>query len=128
MTRLILGTLCVRVLFVRPGVLYAVDAKFSILMKISAVGGPLSSGGPTIVLEADVADGPVSFTIDSDILYSIKYLLIVMLLTHQGLLRLIVLVFELLDGQPSRGKSDGIRRLWLWKDAVPLHHNAALKF
>lgn len=49
-------------LFVCLGVLYAIDAKFSILMRISAVGGPLSSGGPTIVLEADVAEGPVSFT------------------------------------------------------------------
>lgn len=41
------------------GILYAIDAKFSILIKIMAVGGPLSSGGPDMVLEADVVDGPV---------------------------------------------------------------------
>lgn len=41
------------------GVLYAIDAKFSILMRISAVGGTLSGGGPDVVLEADPLLGPV---------------------------------------------------------------------
>lgn len=39
-------------------------------MRISAVGGPLSSGGPAIVLEADVVDGPVSFTAVVDGLFT----------------------------------------------------------
>lgn len=39
--------------------MYAVDAKYSILMRISAIGGAISSGGPSIVLEADVLEGPV---------------------------------------------------------------------
>lgn len=42
------------------GILYAVDAKFSILLKIGAEGGVMSSGGPDVELEADVVDGPVS--------------------------------------------------------------------
>ena len=41
------------------GILYAIDAKFSILIKITAIGGPLSSGGPDVDLEADVVEGPV---------------------------------------------------------------------
>lgn len=39
--------------------MYAIDAKFSILIKITAIGGPLSSGGPDVDLEADVVEGPV---------------------------------------------------------------------
>lgn len=39
--------------------LYAVDAKIHVLMSITAAGGVLSSGGPTIVLESDVLEGPV---------------------------------------------------------------------
>ncbi len=47
------------------GILYAIDAKFSILIKITANGRPLSSGGPDIELEADVVEGPVS-TVEID--------------------------------------------------------------
>lgn len=48
--------------------MYAIDAKYSILMRISAIGGAISSGGPSIVLEADVLEGPVRDNSDSRLL------------------------------------------------------------
>ncbi|CAM9249240.1 unnamed protein product, partial [Hapterophycus canaliculatus] len=50
----------------KTGIMYAIDAKYSILMRISAIGGTLSSGGPSIVLEADVIDGPVPLEVTID--------------------------------------------------------------
>lgn len=60
---LLLLLLLVALLLPGTGIMYAIDAKFSILIKIMATDGPLTpvtSGGPTIVLEADVLEGPVS--------------------------------------------------------------------
>ncbi|CAM9670320.1 unnamed protein product, partial [Sphacelaria rigidula] len=48
----------------KTGILYAIDAKFSILMRISVNG---SSPGPYVVLEADVVEGelPLEVTLDA---------------------------------------------------------------
>eukprot|EP00903_Cladosiphon_okamuranus_P014013 g13031.t1 len=63
----------------KTGIMYAIDAKFSILIKITATDGPTSSvmpstssaslsasGGPTVLLEADVLEGPVPLTVTLD--------------------------------------------------------------
>ncbi|CAM9610829.1 unnamed protein product, partial [Ectocarpus sp. 12 AP-2014] len=50
----------------KTGIMYAIDAKYSILIKIMAIDGPLTSGGPTIVLEADALEGPVPLDVTID--------------------------------------------------------------
>lgn len=43
------------------GILYMIDAQYSILLRITVVGGG-SSPGPDVVLEADVTSGPVRWS------------------------------------------------------------------
>lgn len=47
------------------GILYAVDAKFHILIKIYAPEGSIGSSGPNVVLRADITTGPVRVALNS---------------------------------------------------------------
>lgn len=51
------------------GILYAIDAKISVLIKITVENGTTSavSSGPDVVLEADVTEGMVRIEIDARI-------------------------------------------------------------